>query len=120
MRHLIVFVTFATALASPKINYDHSSEIKQVNTFSLSLQYIYIDFLIIRNWFQLEDATTTGNDFTENDSSLEENLKDYLKTSNFSFKVPIIDSTILLDARKLDSDELNLKFDFGSSDSVEG
>lgn len=51
--------------------------------------------------------------------SLEENIENYVKTHDVTFKLPVIGS-VTLGARNLDSDELDLKLDFKSDNEVQG
>lgn len=59
-----------------------------------------------------------GNEVTSrSENSIEDNVEEYIKKHDVTFKLPL-ESKITLGARNLDSDEVDLKLNFGGE--VEG
>lgn len=73
--------------------------------------------------FQLTDnVEVTRNSFRANEvsargeGSLDENVEDYLKSHDVTVRLPIVGSAVMIGARNLDSDELDLKLKFSDSE----
>lgn len=69
-----------------------------------------------------ESVEVNRNSYRSNDvqarseMGLEENVEEYMKSHDVTFKLPIVGTKVTLDARNLDSEELDLKLSFSDGD----
>ncbi|KAL3267848.1 hypothetical protein HHI36_006989 [Cryptolaemus montrouzieri] len=61
-----------------------------------------------------------SNDITSrSEQSIGDKIENYIKSHDVTFKFPIVDSEVTVDARNLDSDSLDIKWNFNSGNEVE-
>lgn len=56
-----------------------------------------------------------NNQLRSHGDSLEDKIENYIKTHNVNIKLPMVDSTIEMEARNLDSNEIDFKVQLSNS-----